>query len=133
MHAEPRRLAPRQRELVGQGAVIIFMVAHRHHDRHRLGHDLAQPRKPVNRALADIPGDEDHIDPGQGLDRLDVGHVGVEIGEDVRGNEPGVLVALASSGLSRALRRSADVAATGEKSGDGNIFVECIPMKPDPA
>ncbi|MGJ5041240.1 MULTISPECIES: hypothetical protein [unclassified Bradyrhizobium] len=33
--------------------------------------------------LANIVGDHDHIDPGQCLDRLDVGHVGVEIGEDV--------------------------------------------------
>ena len=59
------------------------MVAHHHDDRHVLGHDPAQPRKPVHRPLADIAGDDDHIDPRQGLDRLDVGHVGVEIGEEV--------------------------------------------------
>ncbi len=63
--------------------MIIFMVAHHHDDRHVLRHDLAQPRKPVHRPLANIAGDDHHIDPGQRLDRLDVGHVGVEIGEDV--------------------------------------------------
>lgn len=54
MHPEPRRLGPRQLELLGVDAVIIFMVTHHHDDRHVLRHDLAQARKAVHRPLADI-------------------------------------------------------------------------------
>lgn len=36
MHAEPRRLGARQLQLFGKGAVIKFMVAHHHDDRHAM-------------------------------------------------------------------------------------------------